>query len=124
VAYKGEYWHRESPHWRAADRLSIRGTVRRGLEEIRIYWRERGVWPTTLPREYYGQQRAASTTEMYDHVCAGCGASLHPPEAVTADVATPPRGHALGGADGIVVACCSDACRTRLLRDGVVTTDR
>lgn len=120
VAYKGEHWHRESPHWRDADRLSIRGTVRRGLEEVRAYWRERGVWPTTLPRAHYGQQRAASTDEMYDHVCAGCGAALYPEDAVTADVATPPQGSPLEESDGIVVACCSDACRTRLLRDGVV----
>lgn len=123
VAYKGEYWHRESPHWRPVDRLTPRATVRRGLEEIRAFWRERGIWPTTLPRECYGQQRAAATDEMHDHVCAGCGSTLYPSEAVTADVATPPRGSPLEASDGIVVGYCSTACRTRVLRAGMVQPD-
>jgi len=52
IAYKGEYWSRNG--WQSADHLSIRETVRKGLEEIKAFWREKGVWPETEPRELYG----------------------------------------------------------------------
>lgn len=53
VAYKGEYWSREG--WQPADQLTIRETVRKGLEEIKQFWQERGVWPEIEPIELYGE---------------------------------------------------------------------
>lgn len=53
IAYKGEYWSRDG--WQRADHLSIRETVRKGLEEIKEFWQERGVWPDVEPREIYGK---------------------------------------------------------------------
>jgi len=52
VAYLGEHWSRDG--WQCADHLDIRETVRRSLEEIRAFWRERGVWPGSTPKEEYG----------------------------------------------------------------------
>lgn len=52
IAYKGEYWSRSG--WKRADQLSIRETVRKGLEEIKLFWEEKGVWPETEPRDLYG----------------------------------------------------------------------
>jgi hypothetical protein len=52
IAYKGEYWSRDG--WQRADHLSIRETVRKGLEEIKAFWQDKGVWPETEPRELYG----------------------------------------------------------------------
>ena len=43
IAYKGESWSRDG--WQDADFLTIRGTVRRSLREMRAFWEERGVWP-------------------------------------------------------------------------------
>ncbi|WP_435180977.1 DUF6610 family protein [Halorussus sp. AFM4] len=43
IAYKGEYWTRDG--WESADRFSIRETVQKGLQEIKKFWQERGVWP-------------------------------------------------------------------------------
>jgi hypothetical protein len=53
IAYKGEYWSRKG--WKSADELSIRETVRKGLEEIKLFWQERGVWPETEPVDLYGE---------------------------------------------------------------------
>lgn len=52
VAYKGEYWSRDG--WQSADHLSIRETVRKGLNEVKAFWQGRGIWPDTEPRELYG----------------------------------------------------------------------
>lgn len=52
VAYLGEYW---TPNgWKRADELSIRETVRKGLEEVKAFWESKGVWPETEPVELYG----------------------------------------------------------------------
>lgn len=51
-AYKGEYWSRDG--WQPADHLSIRGTVRTSLQEIKAFWQDHGVWPETEPIDLYG----------------------------------------------------------------------
>lgn len=53
VAYMGEYWSRDG--WESAEHLSIRETVRKSLEEMKRFWKERDVWPETEPREIYGE---------------------------------------------------------------------
>lgn len=53
TAYMGEYWSRDG--WQPADHLSIRETVREGLEEVKRFWQEKGVWPETEPIELYGE---------------------------------------------------------------------
>lgn len=52
VAYKGEYWSRSG--WKRADHLSIRDTVKKSLEEVKMFWEQIGVWPDTEPIELYG----------------------------------------------------------------------
>ena len=67
IAYKGEYWSRDG--WKRADHLSIRETVRKGLEEIKEFWRERDIWPELEPREIYG--KAVEEPEEYLWMDAG-----------------------------------------------------
>lgn len=62
AAYVGEYWSRDG--YQSADDLSIRETVRESLQEIKYYWKERGVWPETEPRELYGP----AVTEPDEHI--------------------------------------------------------
>ena len=51
-ALMGEYWTPQG--WEPADHLSIRETVKRSLEEIKQYWQEQEVWPSTEPIEIHG----------------------------------------------------------------------
>jgi len=53
VAYHGEYWSQDG--WQSADHLSIRGTVRESLKEIKQFWQDKGHWPETEPIEIYGE---------------------------------------------------------------------
>jgi ribosomal protein L24E len=102
VALKGEYWHHESPHWRPADRLSIRETVRQGLAHIRRYWRNRGVWPTDTASE---SMVIRDSGRPDDRVCAMCGESLHSRQA---------KGfRTVEDTDGNVYTFCSGTCRKR-----------
>ena len=65
AALKGEYF---SPHgYRDADELSIRGTVRESLRQIKRYWKSVGVWPS---RE---KDRNPLTAEPMDRVFAADG---------------------------------------------------
>lgn len=74
VAMRGEYWDRETPHWRAADDLSIRGTVRRSLSNIRRFWRERGVWPSEATGS--DPTREPTLADLENPVCLRCGRHL------------------------------------------------
>jgi hypothetical protein len=104
VAAKGEYWHRKSPHWRPADELSIRETIRQGLAHVRLFWEERGVWPA---KPYSGTASVVRDPPEPDElVCACCGADLH----FLDDVADLPT---VEDADGRVYGFCSDRCRDR-----------
>lgn len=79
VALRGERWTAESPHWVAADDLTIRATVRRGLLEVRRWWRERGVWPSSRPDGLPSWANAfdpSPDVAPSDQVCATCGADL------------------------------------------------
>lgn len=99
VALKGEYWHHESPHWRRADDLTIRGTVRRGLQHIRRFWRDRGVWPTlTFADAGVRQEEPLSPT---DPLCTGCGRDLFDPDEIEVLVEYEDR---------VTRAYCSDSC--------------
>lgn len=101
VAFKGEYWHRETPHWRNADRLSIRETVKRGLVQVRRYWKERGVWPATMPKTVYGPAEPTTAPEaVKDLVCACCGTAC-PESEMEATVEVD---------SGWVLALCSRSC--------------
>lgn len=117
IAFRGEHWHRESPHWRPADRLTIRETVRRGLAEIRRFWQERGVWPAATPADH--ESIRSPTPAAYDETCAGCGSRLEHADAVGYRILEDDdRTGALTGADAL--AFCSERCRSRLARAGVV----
>lgn len=76
-AYKGEYWTPDG--WQPADELSIRETVQRSLDEVKTFWQNRGVWPTTEPCDIYGAVR--QSPEPGDPVSAVTGADL--PDSVT-----------------------------------------
>ena len=76
VAYLGEYWSRNG--WQAADQLSIRETVRKSLREMRMFWRERGVWPAETPIEKVG----AAVHEPDDPVFAANGETIREREAL------------------------------------------
>ena len=102
-ALVGEYWHHDAPHWRRADDLTVRATVRRGLQHIRRFWKDRGVWPdltsadvgdALTPRDYPDMQ-----------LCSGCGHDLFEPEEVYEVVEYE---------DAEVRAFCSSKCRDRL----------
>lgn len=105
VACMGEYWHHESPHWRSAERLSIRETVRQGLAHMREFWEERGVWPA---EPYAGscEPVVRQPPEPDELVCACCGADLH----MVSDVAEIPT---VEDADGYVYGFCGQRCRDR-----------
>lgn len=76
IAYKGEYWSRNG--WQSADHLSIRSTVEKGLREIRAFWREKDLWPETMPRDVYG----VAVQRPDDPVWAATGANIYerPPD--------------------------------------------
>jgi hypothetical protein len=102
IAMKGEYWHHESPHWRPADDLTIRETVRRGLRHIKIFWKLRGVWPTLTPADVEDAYEEA--VEPDHELCSGCGTDLSGPDDWVAVVEHE---------DGAKRAFCSDACHER-----------
>lgn len=52
AAYFGEYWSRNG--WQPADHLSIRETVEESLKEVKAFWRGKGMWPETEPKDIYG----------------------------------------------------------------------
>ena len=99
VAMMGEYWHHESPHWRRADDLTIRATVRKGLQHIKRFWKQRGVWPTLCPADV--EDGLQEPTAPEHEFCSGCGNDFHEPEAWDALVEYE---------DGTVRAFCSSAC--------------
>jgi hypothetical protein len=75
VAYNGESWSRDG--WQRADHLSIRSTVRRSLREMRAYWEERGVWPTSPTlRDRHGP----AVREPDDPVWAATGGGIDEPD--------------------------------------------
>ena len=77
VAYNGESWSRNG--WQRADQLSIRSTVRRSLREMRAYWTDRGVWPTTPTlRDRYGP----AVREPNNPVWAATGGDIYEPDAL------------------------------------------
>ncbi len=116
VAQKGEFWHRERPHWRRADDLSLRGTVRRGLQQIRAYWRERGVWPAERPVGPVDAVLDDPTPADVDvRVCPRCGRR---PDLEAADT------EVVAYDDGQVRAFCGNRCRQWAeLHDGLVPLD-
>lgn len=67
VAYLGERWTRDG--WKRADHLTIRETVTESLREMRLFWEEKGVWPTRTPLEEIG----TAVKKPDDHVFAGSG---------------------------------------------------
>jgi len=99
IAMKGEYWHHESPHWRRADDLTIRGTVRKGLQHIKRFWRERSVWPTLRPADV--EDGFHEPTTPSHELCSGCGNDFHEPDGWEVLVEYE---------DGRVRAFCSSSC--------------
>jgi len=74
VAYHGERWTKSQPHYVRADEMSIRETVRSGLHKVRSYWCDRGVWPSTTPREATGDTAHDVTVDdASDLPCPTCG---------------------------------------------------
>jgi len=65
VAYIGEYWSREG--WQRSDHLSIRETVKKSLREMRLFWKERGVWPRegTAPVDRLGEAVQVPDDEVF-----------------------------------------------------------
>ena len=63
VAYHGEYWTPDG--WQAADHLSIRETVRTSLQEIKLFWQDRSVWPNTEPIDLYGSAVRSPDDPVY-----------------------------------------------------------
>lgn len=74
ITYLGEYWSRDG--WQSADHLSIRTTVRKSLREIRSFWQDKGLWPSTTPRDVYGY----AVKEPQDPVWAATGANIYEPQ--------------------------------------------
>lgn len=70
IAYLGESWSRDG--WQRADHHSIRMTVRESLREMKRFWQQREVWPTTEPIEQYG----AAVCEPDDPIFAANGADI------------------------------------------------
>jgi len=73
AAFYGDFWTPSG--YTAADHLSIRETVARSLDEIKRFWRDRGIWPDTEPIDRYGpaviisrENKTISVTER-----RGCG---------------------------------------------------
>jgi hypothetical protein len=101
VAYLGEYWSRDG--WQAADRLSIRSTVRRSLREMRVFWQERGVWPTEIPVEHVG----SAVREPDEPVFAANGEDIREREALEDAIV-------VGYEDGRTLAYSSDTERAHV----------
>lgn len=107
VALRGERWTAEPPHWVPADELTIRATVRRGLENVRRWWRERGVWPASRPTGLSSWSEAfdpSPDVHPYDQVCATCGTDL-------VDESLIDERRVLDG--GWILGFCSEACADR-----------
>jgi hypothetical protein len=107
VALRGERWTAESPHWVAPDALTIRATVRRGLEEVREWWQSRGVWPTSRPAGLASWSEAFDASpdvSPSDQVCATCGTDLVDERLVEAT-------RVLDG--GWILGFCSRSCAAR-----------
>jgi hypothetical protein len=104
VAYRGERWTDESPHWRPADALSVRETVRAGLEAVRRYWRDRAVWPAVDAREQLDAGERPADPRDAVWTCAGCGRDLAPDEVH----------HTVEYDDAVTRAYCSRPCRDRV----------
>lgn len=81
--------------------VSLRETIQRSVREIRVYWRERGVWPDAPP---IGLDEALRTARPTDMVCAACGSDLGPGE--VREVWVGPEGWARG--------VCSERCESWL----------
>lgn len=74
-ATKGDYWHHAGdPWWRDADHMTVRTTVRTGLQQIKQYWLRRDLWADTTPvQDQRFQHSYTPATHPEIPVCAGCG---------------------------------------------------
>lgn len=111
---KGDYWHHEgNPWWRDADDMTVRASVRTGLQHIKQYWASRDVWPTATPLNDSSFEPALTTPTHPDMpICAGCGNN---------NWDTEQKIDVVEYEDGTTRAFCSDSCRERIeYRDGAI----
>lgn len=106
-AMKGDYWHHDgNPWWRNADNMTVRASVRTGLQHIKQYWKTRNIWPTTTPiNDPLFEPALSPPPHANAPVCAGCGTNTWDS---TSNITV------IEYEDGVTRAFCSQMCRDRL----------